>query len=157
ETFFIWPPDPRNTSTLSGSSLTSMLNILGVTDSTDQSTLSGIWSTWQGQGATGLTNLQNWLQGTAKGGASQLPNQSGGYGPTANVFVPNVTSWNGVTLTNSNKPRTYYAVCRLFNRAYPGGAAWTSTAFHADWRLRFFSTNDNSKLFNASGSLAVPG
>jgi Flp pilus assembly protein TadG len=164
KTFFIWPPDPRintNTNPLSGTTLKSFLNLLGVTNSTDQTTLANIWSTWQGQGSTGLTNLQNWLKGTAKGGASSLPqyNSGGGYySPTASspVFVPNVTTWNGTTLSSTNKPKTYYAVCRLFNRAYPGGTAWTSTAFHADWRLQFFGTNDNTKLFNSSGTLNVP-
>ncbi len=32
-----------------------------------------------GPGSTGLTNLQNWLKGTAKGGASSLPTYSGTY------------------------------------------------------------------------------
>jgi Flp pilus assembly protein TadG len=157
KTFFLWPPDPRTTTALSGSTLTTFLGGLGI-NSTDQSTLSAIWSTWQGQGATGLTNLQNWLKGTAKGGASSLPTFAGAYTPTSTTaLVPSITTWNGTTLTSANKPKTYYAVCRLFNRAYPGGAAWTSTSFTADWRVRFFGTNDNTKLFNSSGSLNAPG
>jgi Putative Flp pilus-assembly TadE/G-like len=170
KTFFLWPPDPRNTNTLSGSALTSYLSALGVTDSTDQATLSGIWATWQSQGAgpgsTGLTNLQNWLKGTAKGSAGSLPHLSAGnYSPTnaTLTFVSSVVSWNGTTLTNANKPLTYYAVCRLFNRAYPAGSSWsgstltTGTSFSADWRVRFFGTNDNTALFTNSGSLDVPG
>ena len=158
KTFFLWPPDPRNTTALSGRALTSFLGKLGI-NSTDQATLSSIWSTWQGQGASGWTNLQNWLKGTATGGASSLPTFSGYYTPTSTTaLVPSVTTWNGVALTTANKPRTYYAVCRLFNRAYPGGQAWTSAAkFPADWRLRFFGTNDNTKLFSSSGSLNTPG
>ncbi len=160
-TFFLWPPDPRNATAQSGSTLTADLNMLGVS-AADQTTLSNIWSTWQGQGATGLTNLQNWLKGTAKGGASSLPtyNTSGGYyGPSAGtpVFVPGVTTWNGTALTNANKPKTYYAVCRLFCQAYPGGAAFTSTSFSADWRVRFFGSNDNTKVFKSAGSLNPPG
>ena len=163
KTFFLWPPDPRNTNALSGSTLTGYLNALGITNTTDQTTLSNIWSTWQGQGATGLTNLQNWLKGSAKGGASSLPQISGGN--YSNTKVPGFTSWNGTTLATANQPSTYYAVCRLFNRAYPGGAAWTSTSFSADWRTRFFGINTtfngtnygNTYLFNSSGALNPPG
>ncbi|HTU17076.1 MAG TPA: pilus assembly protein TadG-related protein [Gemmataceae bacterium] len=156
-TFFMWPPDPRNTTALAGATLTSYLSALGV-NATDQTTLSNIWALWQGQKATGLTNLQNWLQGKALGGASQLPTFSDYYTPTSTTaLVPGITKWNGVTLTTANSPRTYYAVCRLFNRAYPGGTAWTSTSFSADWRLRFFNTNNNTVLFNSStDTLNVP-
>jgi len=167
KTFFLWPPDPRNTNALSGSTLTSYLGLLGV-NSADQTVLKNIWSTWQGQGvgpgSTGLTNLQNWLKGTAKGGASSLPSFSGDYTPTSTTaFVSGVTSWNGTTLNNATKPPTYYAVCRLFNRAYPAGSSWSGTtlssgtSFTADWRLRFFGTSNNTVLFNSSGSLNSPG
>ena len=71
------PPRPCPAPTLQ-----SYLGALGV-NSTDQTTLANIWSTWQGQGTTGLTNLQNWLTGTAKGGASSLPTFSGYYTPTS--------------------------------------------------------------------------
>jgi Flp pilus assembly protein TadG len=165
KTFFLWPPDPRSTTALSASALNTFLQKLGL-NATDASTLTSgspnIWTTWQGQGASGLANLQNWLKGTATGGASSLPTNNstfGYYSPTsaAPVFVPNITTWNGTALTATNKPITYYAVCRLFNRAYPGGAAWTSTSFSADWRMRFFGTNDDTMLFNSSGSLNPPG
>ena len=168
KTFFLWPPDPRNTTALSGSTLTSYLSLLGV-NTADQATLSNIWSTWQGQGvgpgSTGLTNLQNWLNGTAKGAASSLPTFSGNYtSSSTTALVPGVTTWNGTTLAAANKPLTYYAVCRLFNRSYPrqvatraGTTLSSGTSFTADWRLRFFGTNDNTKLFNSSGSLNIPG
>ncbi len=151
-TFFVWPPDPRNANALSTTALKNFLAALGM-NATDANTLAGIWSTWQGQGAAGLKNLQNWLQKNGNGGASQAAIVN--YSPGNNVFVSGVTTWKGVALTNSNKPQMYYAVCRLFNRAYPGGAAWTSNSFHADWRLRFFGTNSNSVLFNNDGSLNV--
>ena len=54
-------------------------------------------------------------------------------------------------------------MCRLFNRAYPGGSSWTGTtlssgtSFSADWRLRFFGTTNDQTLFNSSGSLNLPG
>jgi Flp pilus assembly protein TadG len=151
-TFFQWPPDPRNTNALSAATVKSFLGLLGM-NATDANTLSNIWSTWQGQGATGLANLQKWLQQNGANGASQAATVN--YAPGNNVFVSGLTKWNGVTLTNLNKPQIYYAVCRLFNRAYPGGAAWTSTSFSADWRQRFFGTNNNNVLFNSDGSLNV--
>jgi Flp pilus assembly protein TadG len=160
KTFFLWPPDPRTT-TGSGqyvppsAILQSYLIGLGISNSTDQTTLSNIWSTWQGQGATGLTNLQNWLEGTAKGGASSLPQISGGN--YTSTKVSGFTTWNGTAIASANQPSTYNAMCRLFNRAYPGGAAWTSTSFSADWRMRFFGTNVNTNLFNSNGSLNTPG
>lgn len=55
---------------------------------------------------------------------------------------------------NSHAP-IYCAVCRLFNRAYPAGSA--KGAFVADWRVRFFGTNDNTRLLNSAGSLDLPG
>ena len=57
--------------------------------------------------------------------------------------------------TSSGKAPIYYAVCRLFNRAYPAGSS--GGAFAADWRVRFFGTTDDTKLFNSSGSLNPPG
>ena len=147
-TFFVWPPDPRNTNAFSTTNLKSFLGQLGVTNTTDQTTLANNWSTWQGQGAQGLTNLQNWLQGNSTKG--------GPYTPTSAAVVSGGNTWNGKSIPAANQPRTYYAVCRLFNRAYPGGTAWTSTSFHADWRLRFFGTNNNTVLFNG-GILNVNG
>jgi Flp pilus assembly protein TadG len=161
KTFFLWPPDPRITTgngqyVPSAATLTGYLNGLGITNATDQTTLSNIWSTWQGKGATGLGYLQAWLNGTATNGASKLPQIAGGNYKT--TVVPLMTTWNGTALSVANQPSTINAVCRLFNRAYPGGTAWTSTSFSADWRMRFFgTTNDNTVIFNSSGSLNPPG
>jgi hypothetical protein len=162
-TFFVWPPDPRNTIALSGNTLKTFLKNLGITGlptgTEDQTILANVWSTWQGMGATGLAHFQDWLKGVNKWEASSLPTiGSPYYSPTAAspVAVPNITTWNGTSLTSSNKPLTYYAVCRLFNRAYPGGAAWTSTSFHGDWRLRFFGANNNTLLFNSGNGLKAP-
>lgn len=167
KTFFVWPPDPRNANPMSATTLTAYLSALGV-NSTDQATLSAIWSTWQAQGvgpgSTGLSNLQKWLTGTATGGASRLPTFSGYYTQTSTTaVVPGVTTWKGTTLGASNMPRIYYAVCRLFNKAYPAGSSWSGTtltsgsSFSADWRQRFFGTTSNTVLFNSSGSLNAPG
>ena len=137
KTFFIWPPDPRNGSIVNTTTLKTYLNALGVTNTNDQTTLANNWSTWLGQGTTtGLTNLQNWLSGGTT---------SGGPYTTSSPYVSG----------SSNKAPVYYAVCRLFNRAYPGGTS--AGAFSADWRARFFGTTNNSLLFNSSGSLNLPG
>ncbi len=136
KTFFIWPPDPRNGSITNTTILKSYLGSLGI-NATDQTTLANNWSTWLGQGTTtGLTNLQNWLKGSTTSG--------GPYTPTSK-FVPG---------SNNNAP-IYYAVCRLFNRAYPAGSS--NGAFSADWRSRFFGTTNNTTLLNNSGSLDLPG
>ena len=149
KTFFLWPPDPRNTNTLSGSTLTAYLNLIGVTNAVDQATLSSNWATWQGQGvgpgSTGLANLQAWLSGTTTKG--------GPYKAVGGPWVPG----------SNNKAPVYYAVCRLFNWAFPAGSTWsgttlkTGTSFSADWRVRFFGTSDNTKIFNSNGSLNPPG
>jgi hypothetical protein len=108
-----------------------------------------------------LANLQNWLKGKDPfGGVGSPPhaNASNKYYDPASaspIFVPGITSWNGTALTNANMPKTYYAVCRLFNEAYPAGSS--NGAFHADWRQRFFGTNNNTVLFNSSGKLNLPG
>jgi Flp pilus assembly protein TadG len=137
KTFFIWPPDPRNITTPSSTALQSYFNLLGITNTTDQTYLASNWSTWLGQGTTtGLTNLQNWLKGSTT---------SGGPYTTTSKFVTG----------SSNAAPIYYAVCRLFNRAYPAGSS--NGQFSADWRLRFFGTNSNPALFNNSGSLDLPG
>ncbi len=136
KTFFLWPPDPRNTSTPSTSTLKSYFSLMGISNSSDQTYLANNWSTWLGQGTTtGLTNLQNWLTGNTTGGG------------------PYTTTSKFVTGSSSKAP-IYYAVCRLFNRAYPAGSSNGQST--ADWRLRFFGTNSNTALLNNSGSLDTP-
>ena len=55
KTFFIWPPDPRNTTAPISTALTGStgwFNFLGITNTTDQNNLATNWSTWLGQGTT---------------------------------------------------------------------------------------------------------
>src|SRR5262249_49235646 len=81
KTFFIWPPDPRNTTALSGSTLTSFLTGLGVTlNPGDASALAGQWSSMT------LSSLQTWL--TNKN-----------YTAASTTAVVPVTNWNGTALT----------------------------------------------------------
>jgi Flp pilus assembly protein TadG len=137
KTFFLWPPDPRAGAVTNTTTLKSYLSLLGLTNASDQTYLANNWNTWLGQGATGLTNLQNWLKGAST---------TGGPYKTTGPFVPG----------SNGKAPIYYAVCRLFNRAYPAGS--TNGAFSADWRVRFFGTNDNTALFDpAAGTLLTPG
>jgi Flp pilus assembly protein TadG len=137
KTFFIWPPDPR-AGAVSAANLPSYLTLLGLVNAADQAFLSANWTVWLAQGpTTGLTNLQNWLKGATTSG--------GPYSPTTGPYVPG----------SASRAPIYYAVCRLFNRAYPAGTA--AGTFVADWRVRFFGTNNNTVLFNSSGSLNPPG
>ena len=170
-TFLLWPPDPRTTTALatSGSGSTTLQaylialginpNKVGAQTQSDVTTLNAIWSTWQAAGSSGLTKLKSWLNGGTAAATGAAYAASINY-LTTNTSVPTTNwsgKWNGTTLS-ANLPLTYYAVCRLFNRAYPGGAAWTSTSFSADWRMRFFgTTTDNTVIFNSSGSINPPG
>ena len=139
KTFFIWPPDPRNGAITSASTVKSYLTAMGMS-ATDATTLSNNWTTYQSQGmTTGLANLQSWMTGgTTSGG-------------------PYTATSKFVTGSSNNAP-IYYAVCRLFNRAYPAGAS--NGQFFADWRNRFFNFSgapNNTALLNSSGSLDLPG
>jgi Flp pilus assembly protein TadG len=152
KTFFLWPPDPRNATTFttlfSSTTLASYLNLIGMTNTTDQAYLATMWTIWTAQGvgpgSTGLANLQAWLTGGSTNGG------------------PYKTTGPWVLGSNSKAP-IYYAVCRLFNWAYPAGSTWsgttlkTGTSFSADWRVRFFGTNNNTVIFNSAGSLNPPG
>ena len=199
KTFFLWPPDPRNTNTVSGTTLQNYLIATGIAGTakgtqtqSDAVTLASAWSTWQGNGSAGLGYLKTWLTttpattGTVSINGVSYKKPAYNYsayaaGNTTFVYVPTSSGngklsgttqtattgswsgqWNGSSITSAaNMPSTYYAVCRLFNRAYPGGAAWTSAPISADWRTRFFGigttfngTNyNNTYLFNSSGSL----
>jgi Flp pilus assembly protein TadG len=141
KTFFLWPPDPRNGPITLASTVKSYLTALGM-NATDVTTLGNNWATYQSQGmTTGLTNLQSWLTGATTSGGPYIP-----------------TSTTKVVPGSSNKAPIYYAVCRLFNRAYPAGAS--NGQFVADWRNRFFNFSgapNNTVLLNSSGSLDLPG
>jgi hypothetical protein len=136
KTFFVWPPDPR-AGNISVTNLASYLTALGMTNANDQATLNANWNTWLAQGPmVGLANLQNWLAGaTTRGGP--------------------YTATGPFVAGSGSKAPIYFAVCRLFSRAYPAGPA--KGAFAGDWRVRFFGTNNNTVLFNSSGSLNTPG
>jgi|GEM_PF-1298606 Flp pilus assembly protein TadG len=81
----------------------------------------------------------------------------------ANVYIP--SSLGGVARLLQTTDAAYQRIMRLYNWNYvvdnynPAGSGsnYPGTT-PCDWRVRFFGTNDNTKLFNAStGSLNLPG
>ncbi len=132
KTFFIWPPDPRAGALTNTTTIKTYLAALGVSNTTDQTTLANNWSTYT------LASLQSWLTGATTSGGPYTP-----------------TSTTKVVPGSSSKAPIYYAVCRLFNRAYPSGSA--NSAYIADWRVRFFGTNSDPALLTSAGSLDLPG
>ena len=128
KTFFLWPPDPRNGSITNSTTLKTYLSRSRHHQYDRPEHARQQLDHVAGPGTTtGLTNLQNWLTGATT---------SGGPYTTTSKFVAD----------SSSKAPIYYAVCRLFNRAYPAGAS--NGAFSADWRSRFFGTTSNTALFN---------
>ncbi len=83
----------------------------------------------------------------------------------SNVYIP------GSQVNTTNQARyllptddAYQKIMRLYNWNYVVdnyNAAGTGSAYPGttpcDWRIRFFGTDDNTVLFNASGSLNPPG
>jgi Flp pilus assembly protein TadG len=90
---------------------------------------------WPNDGGTGAgTTLSNYL--------------------TSSVYIPgsSVRAGNPArTLTASDT--AYQKIMRLYSWDYVIDTVGTTSC---DWRVRFFGTNDNTKLFAASGSLATP-
>ena len=120
-----WPPDPLNGAITNTTTLKSYLTGLGITMA-NASTLSGLRS------GTHVDHAENLVD-------DERLHDNHLFRPRAAVASAPI----------------YYAVCRLFNRAYPAGS--TNGAFTADRRVRFFGTNNNTLLFNSSGSLNLPG
>ena len=98
-----------------------------------------------------------WPKPTSAGGTEDFTGPVNGtlsYYLTHNVYLP--TSAPG----SSNPPRlltttdqAFYNIMRLYNWDYVIDNVGTP----CDWRIRFFGTNDNTKIFNGSGSLNPPG
>ena len=125
KTFFLWPPDPRNTTTpeLQHSQELPHLDRHYQHDGPDVS--------------------RQQLEHLAGPGHNHRPGQPAKLADgehderravhsDSSKFVPG----------SSNNAPIYYAVCRLFNRAYPAGSS--NGQFSADWRMRFFGTNSNT-------------
>jgi Flp pilus assembly protein TadG len=142
KSFFDWPPDPRKPLTTASNStqINQFLTDFGYT-STDFS-----------NGTTGppLNGVYN-VTATAGSHAWPWPNDGGttlsSY-LTSKVYIP------GGARKLLTTDAQYQKIMRLYNWNYVIDSLGTTPC---DWRVRFFGTNDDTKLFNASGSLAVPG
>ncbi len=97
--------------------------------------LSGIF------GVTTTTNSQNWPWANDSG-------SSLGTYLTTNVYLPA----SSTKLTTSSAQ--YQKIMRLYSWNYVIDNLGTTPC---DWRMRFFGTSDNTKIFNNSGELNVPG
>ncbi len=71
---------------------------------------------------------------------------------TATVYAPLSVMGNPPQLLKATDA-VYKQIMRLYNWDYVIDADGTP----CDWRIRFFGTNDNTKIFNGSGSLNPPG
>jgi Flp pilus assembly protein TadG len=96
-------------------------------------------------GVTTTAGSQNW----------PWPNDSGATLSTyltTNVYAPFAAVGNPPRLLQTTDP-VYMKIMRLYNWNYVIDNYNTP----CDWRVRFFGTNDNTVLFNSSGSLNPPG
>ncbi len=144
-TFFIWPPDPREpltpaTSASDATQIKQFLTDFGYSTSdfssgTTGPPLYGIYS------VTTTSGSQNWPW--ANDGGSSLTNYL-----TSKVYIPGGSR----KLTTSDSQ--YQKIMRLYSWNYVIDNLGTTPC---DWRLRFFGTVDNTKLFNSSGDLNLPG
>jgi Flp pilus assembly protein TadG len=97
--------------------------------------LSGIY------GPTSTTGSQYWPW--ASDGGSSLSSYL-----TSNVYIPG----GSTKLTTSSVQ--YQQIMRLYSWNYVIDNSGTTPC---DWRVRFFGTDDNTKIFNSSGELNPPG
>lgn len=142
ETFFIWPPDPRTPLTTSSDSTTikQFLTDFGYTSS-DFSTSK------TGQPLSGIYNS------TTTSGSRTWPWPNDGGTSLSSYLLSKVYVPGGSRLLKTTDSQ-YQQIMRLYNWNYVIDNQGTTPC---DWRMRFFGTNDNSKLFNWSGSLNTPG
>jgi len=150
KTFFIWPPDPRQPLPYPGTSAANTTTLFKqfYTDfgysNTDFST-NAYWQPLYGiyNSASTTPGDHNW----------PWPNDSGsslGTYLTTNVYFP-----GGSRKLTTADPQ-YQKIMRLYNWNYVIDSLGTTPC---DWRVRFFGTNDNTKLFDNStpGDLNIPG
>ncbi len=142
KSFAIWPPDPRRplTTTNDSATIQQFLKDFGYNNADFSNPVTG--PPLQGiYNATKTPGSQTWPW--PNDGGTTLSNYL-----TSNVFIPG----GGRLLTTSDSQ--YQQIMRLYNWNYLLDNLGTTPA---DWRLRFFGTNDNTKLFQSSGALNTPG
>ncbi len=142
KTFFIWPPDPRQPlSTSSATQFKQFYTDFGYTN-TDFTTNS-LWQPLLGiYSSTSTTPGDHNWPWPSDGGSSL------GTYLTTNVFIPGGSRKLKTTDTQ------YQQIMRLYNWNYVVDNVGTTPC---DWRVRFFGTNNNTKLFDTTGELNLPG
>ncbi len=145
KTFFIWPPDPRQPLTANGNNgdatqIKQFLTDFGYTTSDFSSGTTGppLYGLY---GTTATTGSQSWPW--PNDGGTTLSNYL-----TSKVYIPGGSR----KLTTSDSQ--YQQIMRLYCWNYVIDSLGTTPC---DWRVRFFGTDDNTVLFNRSGSLNTPG
>jgi Flp pilus assembly protein TadG len=142
KSFFIWPPDPRKplTTALNSTQIKQFLTDMGYT-STD---FSGVAT---GPPLNGIYNVTTTL------GSRLWPWPNDGGTTLSSYLKSNVYTPGGGKKLDATDAQ-YQKIMRLYNWNYVVDSVGTTPA---DWRVRFFGTNDDTKLFNSSGSLSLPG
>ncbi len=142
KTFFIWPPDPRQplTTAADAAQINKFLTDFGYTTadfsgSTTGPPLYGIY------GVTSTSGSQNW----------PWPNDGGS---TLSTYLTTKVSIPGGSRKLRTTDSQYQQIMRLYSWNYVVDNLGTTPC---DWRLRFFGTVDNTKLFDSSGDLNLPG
>lgn len=120
-----------------------------------QSPLAGISgaATLLGSASTGS---QTWPWPSGDTGAGSVAGTLSKY-LTTQVYIPVSVNSTARLLTTSDA--VFKKIMRLYNWDYiidGTGGTWAGRTA-CDWRIRFFGTDDNTKIFNASGSLNPPG
>ncbi|MFI5457462.1 MAG: hypothetical protein ACHRXM_18620, partial [Isosphaerales bacterium] len=150
KTFFIWPPDPRQPLPYPGNTLTGTNNTnqfkgfytdFGYSN-TDFAT-AAIWQPLLGIFSTTSTTTGDHNWPWPNDGGTSLSSYL-----TTNVYIPGGSRKLKTTDTQ------YQQIMRLYNWNYVVDSLGTTPC---DWRVRFFGTNDNTKLFDSTGDLNVPG
>lgn len=142
KSFFIWPPDPRRHLTRSDDStaLKQFLTDFGYTSSDFSNGTTGppLYGVYQTSATSGS---RDWPW--PKDGGTALSDYL-----TSKVYVPGGSR----KLTTSDSQ--YQQIMRLYSWDYVVDNQGTTPC---DWRIRFFGTNDNTKLFSTSnGALRAP-
>jgi Flp pilus assembly protein TadG len=139
KTFFIWPPDPRQPLTSSSSAqFNQFFTDFGyaATEYASGTPLQGVYK------SNATTGSQNW----------PWPNDGGS---TLSTYLTTRVSIPGGSRKLLTTDSQYQAIMRLYSWNYVIDNLGTTPC---DWRVRFFGTNNNTKLFNSStGSLNTPG
>ncbi len=140
KTFFIWPPDPRQPLSSSNSSQFNQFFADFGYAASDYATGSPLQGVYKSNATTGS---QNWPW--PNDGGTSLSTYL-----TTKVSIP-ASQGSRKLLTSDSY---YQKIMRLYSWNYVVDNVGTTPC---DWRVRFFGTNDNTKIFSSSGTLNTPG